>query len=67
VLTILLIVVLVLALGGFGHTGYRRGWYGGGYGDPGMPVRGGWGGGGLGLVLLIVFLFLLFGRRHYGY
>jgi Protein of unknown function (DUF3309) len=62
-MTILLIVLLILALGGFGHTGYRRGWYGPGYN--GGPRTGGWGGGGLGLLLLILVLFLLFGRHYY--
>jgi hypothetical protein len=62
--TIILIVLVVLALGGFGHTGYRRRWYGG-YDRP-QPVSGGWFGGGLGLILLIIVLFLLFGGGgHY--
>lgn len=64
--TILLIVLLIMALGGFGHTGYRRGWYGGNGSFDGQ-ARGGWHGGGLGLILLILVLFLLFGHNHYGY
>jgi hypothetical protein len=64
--TILLIVLIIAALGGFGHTGYRRGWYGDGYYE--RPAGGGaWGGGGLGLVLLLVELFLLFSHPHYRY
>jgi hypothetical protein len=27
-LTIILIVLVVMAFGGFGHGGYQRGWYG---------------------------------------
>ncbi len=63
--TILLIVLIIAALGGFGHTGYRRGWYGDGYYE--RPSGGAWGGGGLGLVLLLVVLFLLFSHSHYRY
>ncbi len=62
-ITILLIILLIMALGGFGHTGYRRGWYGG-YRQPGAPVTGGWGGGGLGLFLLIVVVLLLLFGGH---
>jgi hypothetical protein len=62
-LTILLIVLLILALGGFGHTGYRRGWYGG-YNTYGAAPSGGWLGGGFGLVLLIIALVLLFGGHR---
>ncbi len=62
--TILLIVLIIAALGGFGHTGYRRGWYGDGHYE--QPAGyGSWGGGGLGLVLLLVVLFLLFSHSHY--
>ena len=61
-LTILVIVLIILALGGFGHSGYRRGWYGNGYYD---GPRSGWGGGGLGIVLLIIVLLLLFARHRY--
>lgn len=64
-LTLLIIVLLILALGGFGHTGYRRGWYGGGYAGPDAPVGGGWAGGGLGLILLVIVLILLFGHHHH--
>ena len=61
-LDILLILLLIAALGGFGHTGYRRGWYGG-YNRSSGPVAGGWSGGGLGIFLLVVILLiLLFGH-----
>jgi len=60
--TLLIIILLILAFGGFGHTGYRRGWYGNGYYD---QPRQSWGGGGLGLILLLVVLFLIFGHHHY--
>ena len=50
---ILIIVLLIIALGGFGHSGYRRGWYGRGY-EPGAPVTGGWSGSFLGLGLLLL-------------
>lgn len=60
-LTLLLIVLLIIAFGGFGHTGYRRGWYGAAGRGP-APVTGGWAGGGLGVFLLVVVvLLLLFG------
>lgn len=64
-LTILIIVLIVAALGGFGHTGWRRGWYA-------QPVyyepRPAWGGGGLGLVLLLIALYLIFFHHpHHGY
>ncbi len=65
--TILLIVLIIAALGGFGHTGYRRGWYGDGYYERPAGGGGAWGGGGLGLVLLLVVLFLLFSHPHYRY
>ncbi len=62
-MTLLIIILLIVAFGGFGHTGYRRGWYGGGYYD---GPRQGWGGGGVGLVVLLIVLFLVFGgHRHY--
>jgi hypothetical protein len=61
---LLIILLLVLAFGGFGHTGYQRGWYGG-YRGADVPRSGSWFGGGLGLVLLIIVLFLLFGGPHY--
>jgi Protein of unknown function (DUF3309) len=63
VLTILLIVAVVLALGGFGHTGYRRGWYGGSNQLGAAPRSGGWAGGGLGLILLIIVVVLLLTRQ----
>jgi len=56
VLTVLLLILLLLAFGGFGHTGYRRGWCGGYNG----PATGSWNGGLLGLGLLVVVLLLLF-------
>lgn|GEM_PF-1510667 len=62
---ILFIILIVLALGGFGHSGYQRGWYGR---DPyyAPPPSAGFGGGGLGLIVLIVVLFLIFGHhRHF--
>ncbi len=63
-LTILIIVLVVLALGGFGHTGYQRGWYARpAYYEP----RPAWGGGGLGLILLLVVLWLLFFHHPHGY
>ncbi len=63
-MTLILILLIVLALGGFGHSGYQRGWYGR---DPyyAPPRSAGYGGGGLGLILIIVVLFLLFSHRHY--
>jgi hypothetical protein len=62
--TILLIILIVFALGGFGHTGYRRGWYGDGYVER-SEGPGAWGGGGLGLILLLVVLFLVFSHAHH--
>lgn len=64
---ILLLILLFFAFAGFGHTGYRRGWYGRGYGPDYAPVAGGWGGSGLGLILLILALLLLFGGHHHAY
>ncbi len=65
-ITILLIVLIILAFGGFGHTGYRRGWYGA-YNQPDTPMRGGWAGGGLGVFLLVIVLILLLtGNFHVG-
>jgi hypothetical protein len=62
---IVIIVLIILAFAGFGHSGYRRGWYGRGY-EPGTPMRGGWGGGGIGIILLIIIIILLFwGRGSY--
>ncbi len=64
--TILVIVLIVAALGGFGHTGYRRGWYRDGYYE--RPAGyGSWGGGGLGLLLILIVLFLIFSHPHYRY
>lgn len=63
-MTLLIIILLILAFGGFGHAGYQRGWYGNTYYD---APRGGWGGGGLGLILLLVVLFLIFGHHHSRY
>ena len=68
-LWLIVVVLLVIAFGGFGHTGYRRGWYGG-YADYGQSRPGGWFGGLFGVVLLVAALFLLFGRHrfhHYGH
>lgn len=48
-LWLIIIVLLILAFGGFGHTGYRRGWYGNNYGGGDYP-RGSWFGGGFGLI-----------------
>jgi len=56
VLTLLLVILVIVAFGGFGHTGYRRGWYGGYNG----PATGAWNGSILGLVLLCAVLLLLF-------
>ena len=65
-ITILLIILIILAFGGFGHTGYRRGWYGG-YNQPGTRANGGWTGGGLGVFLLVIVLILLLtGNFHVG-
>ncbi len=64
-MTLLIILLILFAVFGFGHTGYRRGWYGGGYGYEGPPPAHTWGGGGIGLILLLVVLFLLFGHHHY--
>jgi hypothetical protein len=64
-LDIILIVLVIAALSGFGHTGYRRGWYGG-YNQPGVRATGGWGGGGLGLFLVVVILLLLLFGGHAG-
>jgi hypothetical protein len=63
-LTIIVIVLVVLALGGFGHSGYQRGWYGR---DPyyERPVNAGYGGGGLGLILVLVVLWLVFAHHRY--
>ena len=59
-LLVLLIVLILFACGGFGHTGYRRGWYGG---APAEPISGGFGGMSLGVFLLaVVVLLLLFGH-----
>jgi uncharacterized membrane protein len=55
-LAILIIILLILALGGFGHTRYRRGWYRA-HGGP----AGGWGGGFMGIVLLLIVLLLCLG------
>ncbi len=65
-MTLILIVLIILALGGFGHSGYHRGWYGR---DPyyERPAYAGYGGGGVGLVLLLVVLFLLFSHHRYYY
>ena len=60
VLAILIIILLILALGGFGHTSYRRGWYGAHGGPAGGPA-GGWGGGFMGIVLLLIVLLLCLG------
>lgn len=58
-LTILLIVLVVVALGGFGHSGYHRGYYGG----RSLETRGnGLGGGVIGLLAVLVVLYLLFGH-----
>jgi hypothetical protein len=64
-LWLIIIVLLVLAFGGFGHTGYRRGWYGNYYNGGEYPRSRGWLGGGFGLILLLIVLFLLFGGPHY--
>ena len=61
---LIIILLLILAFGGFGHTGYRRGWYGGGGRNAGYPRPGGWFGGGFGLILLLIVLFLLFRGPH---
>jgi len=63
---ILLIILIVLAVGGFGHGGYQRGWYGR---DPYYaPQRSaGFGSGGLGLIVFLVVLWLIFGHHHFGY
>ncbi len=63
-MTLILIILIILAFGGFGHSGYQRGWYGR---DPyyERPPSAGFGGGGLGLILLLVILWLIFGHRHY--
>ncbi len=62
---LIIILLLILAFGGFGHTGYHRGWYGGGYRNADSPRPGGWLGGGFGLILLLIVLFLLFRGPHY--
>ncbi len=65
-LTIILIVLIIFALGGFGHSGYQRGWYGRQeYYEP--PPRAGFGGGCLGLIVIFAVLWLVFGHHHYHY
>jgi hypothetical protein len=56
VLTLLLVILILGALGGFGHTGYRRGWYGGYNG----PATGAWNGSLIGIALLVVLVLMLF-------
>ena len=63
---LILIILAVIAFGGFGHSGYQRGWYGRDpYYQP--PPAAGFGGGGLGLVVLLVVLYLLFFNHHHYY
>ncbi len=57
-----LIALLVMAMGGFGHTGYRRGWYGN-YNQGDYPV-GGWRGLRIGIVLLVLAALLFLARLH---
>ncbi len=63
---LLIILLIILAIAGFGHSGWRRGWYA-------RPVyyepRPAWGGGGLGIILLLIVVWLLFFHhpRHMGY
>ncbi len=65
-LTIIIIVLVVLALGGFGHGGYQRGWYGRDpYYEPAPSA--GFGGGCLGLLVILGVLWLIFGHHHGGY
>lgn len=58
---IIVVILVVLAFGGFGHTGYRQGWYGSAQPTTG---RGNWGGGIFGIILIILLLYLLFGGGH---
>lgn len=61
-MTLLIIILLLVAVFGFGHSGWRRGWYA-------QPTyyqpRPAWGGGGLGLILLLVVLWLVFFHHPY--
>ncbi len=60
---IVLVLLLVLAMGGFGHTGYRRGWYGN-Y-NRGEDPLGGWGGLRLSVFLLVIVAVMLLTRNYH--